>query len=65
MSLLEQWGAKSVSFVASNATSAAHPPPPGPYVLGKGQTWEPWRVYIDVNSTLVTSFVPGRGGSSG
>jgi hypothetical protein len=31
---------------------------PGPYVFGKGATWQPWRIYHDFNSTFMCAFKP-------
>lgn len=49
------WGVKSKAFVAANGTPVV---PPGPYVFGRGKTWQPWRIYHDFNSCFMTAFKP-------
>jgi hypothetical protein len=52
---LASWQVKSRHFVAGTpATTVA----PGPYVLLRGKTWQPWRVYYDFNACFMTSFMP-------
>ena len=33
---------------------------PGPHVVGREMTWQPWRIYADTHDAMVTSFRPRR-----
>jgi hypothetical protein len=52
---LASWQVKSRHFVAGTSSTAVAP---GPYVLLRGKTWQPWRVYYDFNACFMTSFMP-------
>jgi hypothetical protein len=44
------------SFMASKTSTSALAP--GPYVVGRKMTWQPWRIYTDTHDTMVTSLRP-------
>jgi hypothetical protein len=54
--LLQAWKVRHWIFAdkASLATLISS----GPYVVGRGFIWQPWRIYQDFNSTLMLSFKP-------
>ncbi|OCK76177.1 amidase [Lepidopterella palustris CBS 459.81] len=38
--------------------------PSGPYVYGRDMTWQPWRIYEDVNNTMMITFKPQTSGAN-
>lgn len=57
---LAAWHTKTQTFVtASPGVNVA----PGPYVITRGRTWQPWRIYYDINATVMTAFKPAPDGS--
>lgn len=55
---LAAWNVKTKTFVAGNAAQVTT----GPYVFHGGKTWQPWRVYYDINACFMTSFKPSPDG---
>jgi len=54
--LLQAW--KVRHWIFADKTSLATPIPSGPYIVGRGFIWQPWRIYQDFNNTLMLSFKP-------
>ncbi|KAI1411459.1 amidase [Hypoxylon sp. FL1857] len=52
---LNAWNTKTQTFVSGKRNVAVAP---GPYVLSKGKTWQPWRVYYDSSSIFMTTVKP-------
>ncbi|KAF2811178.1 uncharacterized protein BDZ99DRAFT_519839 [Mytilinidion resinicola] len=52
---LAVWNVETLTFVASNPAAEVAPEP---YVVLRGKTWQPWRIYYDFNACFMTSFKP-------
>lgn len=52
---LKAWDTQSWVFMADKSGAQV---PPGPYVLMKGRTWQPWQIYYDFCSTFMSKFKP-------
>ncbi|WEW58185.1 amidase [Emydomyces testavorans] len=57
---LAAWNTKTIAFMEASSEIA-----PGPYVVTKEWTWQPWRVYRDFNATFMFALDAPQAGTAG
>ncbi|PSN64376.1 hypothetical protein BS50DRAFT_636567 [Corynespora cassiicola Philippines] len=56
---LQAWDVKTRTFLAGDPSNGpAANVTPGPYVSFRGKTWQPWRIYNDLNACFMTALNP-------